>query len=89
MIVLLFVAAACAADAYTTDHLIKRGGREKVSAWLMGAHPSRHTVWATLFGLPVLAIGVALYAVPAVWPVALPVVALRGYFAVRNHGAAR
>lgn len=88
-IALILVALACAADAYTTDHLIKRGGHEKIAAWLVGEYPSTGECWAVFFGLPVTVVAWGLQVAPAVWPLALVLAALRGYFAVRNHGLAR
>lgn len=86
---LTLVALACAADAHTTNRLIKRGGHEKVAAWLVGKYPSTLTCWLTFFVLPVGVVAWGLQVAPAVWPLAIVLALLRAYFAIRNHGLSR
>ena len=83
MIWLIFTALACAADAWTTDRLIKAGGIEVISKWLVGARPSTFTCWFVFFLLPVTACAIVVYKTQ--WDVLVLIVGLlRGWYAWRN-----
>lgn len=84
-IALLVLTISCALDATSTVALIKRGGREAMSAWAIGAHPKPAAVWAWVFAFPVAVVALVLRWTPDAWPVALGVTAVRLWFAVRNH----
>lgn len=82
---LLAVVVACALDAATTVALLRRGGREVVSAWAIGARPSALQVWGWVFAFPVLAVAAVLHVAADTWLLAHLVAAVRLGFAVRNH----
>lgn len=64
---LIVFALAAAADARSTDLVIRRGGREGWAAWLIGKHPSRTRCWLALFVAPTSAMAALLYADPGFW----------------------
>lgn len=82
---LAVVVLACALDAGSTVALIRRGGREALSAWAIGTHPKPAAVWAWVLAFPVAVVALVLWWVPDAWPVAHAVAAVRIYFAARNH----
>lgn len=88
-LVLLAVILGCGLDAYSTDHLIDRGGFEKVSEWVIGDRPESWLVWAWVFVFPVVVCGIILYNLPEVWPVAGLLALWRCALAWRNHGLCR
>lgn len=85
MIYLLITALCCAFDAWTTDRIVKAGGVEVVSKWLVGSRPDTARCWLAFFVLPVLICAVAVYNLPEDWDVCiLGLAAVRMYYAVRN-----
>lgn len=53
IIALIVLVLGCTADAISTSQLIKRGGYEMVSAWVIGYHLSDFKIWAWVFGMPI------------------------------------
>lgn len=85
LLALFVVIVACALDALSTIALIRRGGREAVSAWVIGGHPTPRAVWAWVFAFPVAVTALVLHWAPDVWLLAHVVAAIRLFFAARNH----
>lgn len=82
---LLFVLACLALDAITTNALIKRGGRERLSAWAIGEHPSPLLVWGWVFAFPAIVISIVLVNMPQLTWFAIAAGAFRLIMAARNH----
>ena len=81
---LIVFALAAAADARSTDLVIRRGGREGWAAWLIGKHPSRARCWLTLFVVPTAAMAALLYADPGFWFIPLFYAVVRVFVARKN-----
>lgn len=89
MIALIALTLACAVDALSTVALIRRGGSEAMSAWIIGTQPPPWRVWMVVFALPVLAgVAVVWLASPLAW-LLYPLALWRAALAVRNQTLAR
>ena len=82
---LMFAALACALDALSTVQLIRRGGRESWSAWIIGEYPSPARIWGWVFVFPVALVAELLHFAPDLWWVAYAIGVLRIGVAWRNH----
>lgn len=76
---------ACSADVVTTLAVLRRGGYEVGSAWIIGAHPAAWKVVLWVGVLPVTVGALMLWQWPIVWPALLAAAAWRGYCAWRNN----
>lgn len=86
---LIVFALAAAADARSTDLVIRRGGREGWAAWLIGKHPSRARCWLTLFVVPTAAMALLLRTNPSLWWIPAIYALIRFVVARRNWGLVR
>lgn len=71
MIYVILFAIASLADAISTIVLIRAGGVEKWSAWLVGKNPSPIRCVIAFFALPTSVIAYAVWLYPQLWVVAI------------------
>lgn len=82
----VLVVIACAADAYTTDSFIKRGGTEGWAKRIVGERPSALVCWLAFFAVPVALFALVLRAdLPIAVPVAIGYAVVKAWVSYRNH----